>query len=99
MPVCARAGEIPDGKPEFYLNEHEKMLAILDGFKEAMPRLIRESSSGNRRGIIEMFDKGYWFKRLHEHHDQREKNILYPVLDQVTDEEERKELLRQCFPE
>lgn len=99
LPVYERAGEIPGGKPEFYLNEHKKMLGILDGFKEAMPRLIREGSDENRRGVIELFDQGYWFKRLHEHHDQREKNILYPVLDRVTSEEERDQLLKECFPE
>lgn len=99
LPVYARAGSIPGGDPKFYLNEHEKMLKILEGFKEALPRLIQEKPSQNRREIIELFDQGYWFKRLHEHRDQREKNILYPVLDRVTDEAERKELLRRCFPE
>lgn len=99
LPIYERAGEIPGGKPEFYLSEHKKMLAILDGFKETLPRLMRENSGENRRGVIELFDQGYWFKRLHEHHDQWEKNILYPVLDRVTNEEERRELLRKCFPE
>lgn len=99
LPVYARAGSIPGGDPKFYLNEHEKMLKILEGFKEVLPRLIQEKPGQNRREIIELFDQGYWFKRLHEHHDQREKNILYPVLDRVTEEAERKELLRRCFPE
>lgn len=99
LPIYERAGEIPGGKPEFYLDEHKKMLAILGSFKEALPRLIRKNSSEHRRGVIGLFDEEHWFKRLHEHHDQRDENILYPVLDQVTDEEERKELLQQCFPE
>lgn len=98
LPVYARAGSIPGGNPQFYINEHKKMLAILDGFKETLPRLIRKSPGERRRETIELFDQGYWFKRLLEHHDQREENILYPVLDQVTSEEERRELLKQCFP-
>lgn len=99
LPIYERAGQIPGGDPQFYINEHNKMLAILGGFKEVLPSHIRENPGESRREVIELFDQGYWFKRLHEHHDQREKNILYPVLDQVTDEEERKDLLRQCFLE
>ncbi|WP_166178896.1 hemerythrin domain-containing protein [Rubrobacter tropicus] len=99
LPVYARAGQIPGGNPEFYINEHRKMLTILDGFKETLPRLIEKSPGERRREIIELFDQGYWFKRLLEHHDNREENILYPVLDGVTSEEEREELLEKCFPE
>lgn len=36
------------------------------------------------------------FKHLAEHHDFREKNILYPWLDRITTEEERSSLLKQC---
>lgn len=94
-----RAGREYTGRePEFYRNEHRKMLTILDGFKESLPRLIEKDPGQRRREIIELFDQGYWFKRLLEHHDNREENILYPVLDRVTDEAERKDLLRQCFP-
>ena len=39
LPVYERAGHIPGGNPQFYVNEHRKMLAILDGFKETFPRL------------------------------------------------------------
>ncbi len=99
LPVYERAGSIPGGNPQFYINEHSKMLAILKGFLETLPRLIEKGAANARREIVELFDQGYWFKRLLEHHDQREENILYPVLDQVTGEEERKELLRECFAE
>lgn len=99
LPVYARAGQIPGGNPEFYINEHRKMQAILGGFREVLPQLIEVGADGSRRKIIELFDQGYWFKRLLEHHDQREENILYPVLDQVTNEEEREELLEKCFLE
>jgi hemerythrin superfamily protein len=99
LPVYARAGRIPGGNPEFYINEHRKMLSILDGFKETLPRLIDAGPQETRCEIIELFDRGYWFKRLLEHHDKREENTLYPALDRVTSEEERKELLKECFPE
>lgn len=98
LPVYARAGRIPGGAPEFYINEHRKMLAILDHFKETLPRLIQKTPGETRRDVVELFDRGYAFKKLLEHHDQREENILYPVLDRVTGVEEREELLKQCFP-
>jgi hypothetical protein len=31
-----------------------------------------------------------------QHHDMRERNLLYPTLDKVTGEEERRELLLRC---
>lgn len=99
LPVYERAGRIPGGDTRFYLNEHRKMLAILDGFMETLPRLVQEGSTNTRREIVGLFDQAYWFKRLLEHHDNREENILYPVLDQVTSEPERKALLKECYPE
>ena len=99
LPVYKRAGRIPGGNPQFYINEHRKMLAIFDGFKETLPRLVKAGPANVRRKIVELFDQGYWFKRLLEHHDKREENILYPALDRVTSEEERRELLEKCFPE
>ena len=32
-----------------------------------------------------------------EHHDSRERTILYPTLDEVTDDRERAELLGLCI--
>ncbi len=74
------------------------MVAILYGFKETPPRLIEKSPGERLREIIGLFYRGYWFKRLLEHHDNREENILCPVLDRVTSEEERTDLLCECFP-
>lgn len=98
LPVYVRAERISGGDPQFYVNEHRKMLAILDGFKQTLPRLVEQGPENARREIVKLFDRGYWFKRLLEHHDKREENILYPALDRVTDEEEREKLLKQCFP-
>ena len=94
--VRARRAYPGRGDTRFYINEHSKMLAILDGFMQTLPRLIEEKPAVARREIIRLFDQAYWFKRLLEHHDKREENILYPVLDQVTGEAERKELLEKC---
>jgi len=98
LPVYARAGRIPGGDPELYTNEHRKMLQILEHFRQALPRLEEKAPGERRRDLIDLFDRGYWYKRLHEHHDNRERNILYPTLDRVTGEEERRELIARCAP-
>lgn len=98
LPVYARAGRIPGGDPKLYLNEHRKMIRLLEDFRKTIPLLERKAPGERRREIIELFDKGYWYKRLHEHHDNREKNILYPALDKVTDVQERRKLIRRCLP-
>ncbi|MEW6638753.1 MAG: hypothetical protein AB1425_18270 [Actinomycetota bacterium] len=50
------------------------MIPILDRFEETLPRLAGEHPGERRRELIALFDESYLFKRLHEHHDQRERN-------------------------
>ncbi len=92
IPLYERAGRISGGQVEFFTGEHKKMLLFLGRFKERLAHL-EEDPSGLKRAVIELFDDQALFKHLVEHHDQREKNILYPMLDRVTNEEERRELL------
>ena len=54
LPVYERAGRIPGGDPRFYINEHKKMLAILDDFMEILPRLIEKGAANARREIVEL---------------------------------------------
>ncbi|MBI3950741.1 MAG: hemerythrin domain-containing protein [Acidobacteria bacterium] len=92
LPVYERAGRIPGGQVEFFTGEHKKMLLFLTRFKEAL-RQLETNPPDLMRQIIKLFDDQALFKHLVEHHDLREQNILYPTLDQVTDEDERRELL------
>jgi len=39
-----------------------------------------------------LLDSQHIFKRLLVHHDNREKKMLYPLLDQITTEQERDDL-------
>lgn len=56
LPVYERSGYIPGADPRFYVNVHRRMLAILDGFKGTLPRLIEKSPGEGRWEIIELFD-------------------------------------------
>ncbi len=98
LPVYARAGAIPGGPIELFLGEHRKMREFLGRFHATLAELDAHPADLRRR-IIRLFDEQAMFKHLVEHHDLREQNILYPALDRVTTETERRELLRQCLDE
>jgi hemerythrin-like domain-containing protein len=95
LPVYARAGRIQGGPIEFYTGEHKRMLEFLARFTENLEAL-RANPANLKRGILKLFDEQALFKQLMQHHDMREQNILYPTLDKVTSEEERRDLLSRC---
>lgn len=95
LPIYARAGRIQGGPVEFYTGEHKRMLEFLQRFTEKLEQLMRNPKNV-KRGIIELFDEQAQFKQLMQHHDMREQSILYPTLDRVTSEEERRALLVKC---
>ena len=95
LPVYARAGRIQGGPVEFYTGEHKRMLEFLARFSEQL-QALRLTYADLKRGIIGLFDQEAVFKQLMQHHDMRERNLLYPTLDKVTSETERRELLAQC---
>jgi hemerythrin-like domain-containing protein len=96
LPVYRRAGQIPGGPVEFFTGEHRKMLEFLARFNTALDQLKERPADLTRR-VLKLFDEQATFKNLFLHHDLRERNILFPALDRVTTEEERRELLRCCL--
>jgi hemerythrin-like domain-containing protein len=94
FPIYQRGEPVPGGAVELFAAEHRKMLDLLSRFRDELAQL--EQGTGDRkRGIIRLLDHEAVYKHLAEHHDLRERNILYPTLDQVATEGERRELLRQ----
>src|SRR5215471_10532975 len=92
LPVYSRAGRIRGGPIEFFTGEHKRLLEFLDRFEEKLAELTPSQPDLKRR-IIELLDEQSVFKQLMQHHDMRERNILYPTLDKVTSEQERRDLL------
>lgn len=90
LPVYERAGAIPGGPIELFTGEHRRMMEFIDRFTEAAVQL--ERASDPVRGVIALLDDEAVFKNLCQHHDQRERNILFPALDRVTGESERADL-------
>lgn len=95
LPVYERAGAIPGGPPVLFTGEHKRMQELLAGFKQTLSSLEQDPDS-RKRGILWLLDRQATFKNLMDHHDQRETNILYPALDRVTSEAERREILSRC---
>lgn len=78
LPIFRRAGRISGGAPELFINEHRKI-------EKALTRLLRS----RRRDRVAIIEEEFRLKELLRHHDLREKNILYPVLDRVATPQER----------
>ncbi|HXG60064.1 MAG TPA: hemerythrin domain-containing protein [Planctomycetota bacterium] len=90
-----RVGRIPGGDPQFFHLEHRNLLRNLSALKEALGRLAGDRGAG-RRQAHEFLHREALFLHLLEHHDGREKNILYPSLDRVLTDGEREALLAVC---
>lgn len=88
IPLYGERTEAPvGGAASIFLGEHDKMRQYLVLFKEEMTRLAAKKDL--EREVIWLLDSQHIFKRLLVHHDTREKKMLYPLLDQVTTEEEK----------
>ncbi|MFI5175059.1 MAG: hemerythrin domain-containing protein [Terriglobia bacterium] len=92
MPAYARAGKVPGGDPQLFIGEHRRIVEFIDRLKRMSPRK-RVSGRKATRQAIEILYQEAMFRWLIEHHDEREKQILYPTLDRVTTAAERGEIL------
>lgn len=95
LPVYERAGQIPGGPPIFFTGEHRRMREFVSRFEITLRAMV-EDPMNLRRRVIALFDEEATFKSLCQHHDQRERNILYPALDRVSTETELRELTERC---
>jgi hemerythrin-like domain-containing protein len=92
LPIYARADEGPGGRVEIFLKEHGKLFHFLGRIEEAMWSL-RAVGPDTQSHVFELLDYEARFKNLLIHHDERERNILYPTLDRLATEEERRSIL------
>jgi iron-sulfur cluster repair protein YtfE (RIC family) len=100
IPLYQQRAAAPIGAAaEIFLNEHEKLRQYMVLFKEEITKIRKMDDL--ERGALFLIDSQHLFKRLLVHHDTREKKMLYPLLDEVTTESERRELFArlQLSPE
>lgn len=90
LPLYLRAGEAPRGPSELFRGEHEKIRRLLQRFFQRLDEL---AAAPTRRGAVELITEQALYKGLMEHHDLRERELLYPVLDRALPDEERARVL------
>lgn len=91
LPLYRERVSVPvGGAPEIFQGEHEKLRQLLGLFKEEIEKIRKMDDV--ELGVLFLIDSQHLFKRLLVHHDTREKKFLYPLLDEVTTEEERRQL-------
>ena len=94
IPLYRERAEAPvGGASEIFLGEHDKLRQYLILFREELTKLAGVADV--ERGVLFLLDSQHIFKRLLVHHDSRERKMLYPLLDQVTTEQERECLFAQ----
>jgi hemerythrin-like domain-containing protein len=94
IPIYAARAEAPvGGSTEIFLNEHRKMRGYVALFKAEFTNL--STADDRERAVIFLLDSQTTFKRLLVHHDTRERKFLYPLLDQITTEQERLTLFQR----
>lgn len=92
----ARKGHVPGGGTAFFLGEHRKLQALLEEIKGGLAALDRLAGDALAQRVVSLFDREAFYKSLVEHHHAREQRILFPLLDRLTSEAERADLLGQC---
>lgn len=91
IPLYRERAEAPvGGAAAIFLGEHDKLRQFLVLFKEELAKL--KTLDDLERGVLFLLDSQHIFKRLLVHHDNREKKMLYPLLDQITTEQEKDDL-------
>jgi hemerythrin-like domain-containing protein len=88
----ARGGERPGARAELFEKEHAQMRRLLRGLKRRSRALAARGKGGSDAAALILLDRQAQFQSLMQHHDEREKNMLYPVLDSLTSPEERRDI-------
>lgn len=98
LPLYDRPDHPPARQARVFTLEHRKILEKLERLRQWLDELKKKPLVTPRQIII-LLDVESSFKRLVEHHNEREKNVLYPALDDLTSEKERLRVLRACGEE
>jgi hemerythrin-like domain-containing protein len=81
---------------EFFTGEHKKIVGFVAEFHEMLKQLRNQKTLQLKHAIIQLLGREAMYKGLLGHHYAREHNVLFPWLDWLTSEAERKDLLDRC---
>ncbi len=83
------------GAPKLYLDEHEKLRAHITVLKDATADIA--NASDVEPAVLRLLGHEAFYLRLSCHHDKREGEYLYPLLDAALSYTERHELLERVW--
>lgn len=95
LPVYSRAGKVLGGDPQLFIGEHHRIVEFIARLTKMLPRGKGRGKKAARQAIEILYQEAM-FRWLIEHHDERERQILYPTLDRVTTVAEREGILKKC---
>ncbi|MBK8467534.1 MAG: hemerythrin domain-containing protein [Chloracidobacterium sp.] len=94
LPVYAdRAKYSGAGAPKLFFDDHEKMRSFVELFIETTAELKREPDID--KALLQLLDREAFYTRLCSHHDRRETEFLYPILEEILTDVEKRDLLAQ----
>ena len=101
IPVLAEPGHRGRWPASLYSDEHAKVSSLMAKTESSLITLgsSRSTGSGLRREIIAFLDQERTFKRLCEHHQEREEIAMLPELDELTGAEWRSEIIEAFLKE
>lgn len=92
LPVYSERAEYPEaGAAKLYYDDHAKMRAHIGLFQKSTAEI--ESTEDIDRTLLQLLDREAFYLRLCSHHDRREAEYLYPILDGLLTDDEKHELL------
>jgi hypothetical protein len=90
LPRYAQLEAPPGGALDLFTGEHKKLLEFVRRFERAVRTLAAEGPA--HRKVLPLLDQQATFVNLLQHHDARERNLLYPTLERSLAPEELREL-------
>jgi len=87
--LFAHTDEVRGTPLDLFTGEHKHLREWLAGF-EAVTRELDRAAPGVARRVIDLLDEEALFKTFFRHHDERERNLLYPAFDRGTSDSERR---------
>jgi len=92
LPAYAELASLPGaGAARLFFDDHEKMRGYVESFKEKTARLASEPDID--RALLQLLDREAFYLRLCGHHDKRETEFLYPILEERLSDVEKRQLL------
>ena len=92
--VTRTGGTMGRAPIDLFTGEHRHFRAQMASFEQLAARLKAGDPELEQR-ILDLLEEEATFKTFFRHHDEREKNLLYPSLDDHVPADRRPELLRR----